>query len=244
MQIAGIQAIGLGFHIHKQHIGQTRGAQRSANSTGVDAGTLRCGKRQQGAPVAVLLDEQRIHRHGHRGLFKIGRLQQGLAARGCDIGKKRRKQLRAHRQALNRLRQPRFQLGGGGQAGLAGALRRCAGKITAGTFKSGEFALIDLRLQYRGNLFGRLQYGFPARAGYHHQITHIRRAHVGAQTGIQVPHRLAIPDLMRISCHSTNWRGAGRGWRRPPAAVSRPPSAVQRRAVPDGTGRRPIADTS
>ena len=27
MQIAGIQAVGLGFHIHKQHIGQTRGAQ-------------------------------------------------------------------------------------------------------------------------------------------------------------------------------------------------------------------------
>ena len=26
MQVAGIQVIGLGFHIHKQNIGQTRGA--------------------------------------------------------------------------------------------------------------------------------------------------------------------------------------------------------------------------
>ena len=98
MQVAGIQLIGLGFHIHEQNIGQARGAaKRSANPTCVDADTLGCGKRQQGAPVIALPDQQRIDRHGHRGLFEIGSLQQGLAARGCDIGEKRRKQLRTHR---------------------------------------------------------------------------------------------------------------------------------------------------
>ena len=131
------------------------------------------------------LNQQAVDGHGHRGFFQVGGVQQGLLARPGDILQEGRKQRRAHRQALDGLLHAGLQLIPGGQAGLTGALCGLAWKVTAGAFEIRELALIDLRLKYGGDFFRRAQHGLAAIAGYDNQIAYVRRAHVGAQLGIE-----------------------------------------------------------
>ena len=135
--------------------------------------------------MLILFNQQGLKRHRHGCLLQVGRLQQRLGPGGGNIGKKWCEQWCANRQALNGYRKTGLQRVGRGQAGLSRALCRCAGEIAAGAFKSGELALINLRLQQRGNLLGGAQHRLPAGTRYHHQIAHIWRAHVGAQTGVE-----------------------------------------------------------
>ena len=215
-------------------------ALRAARIRSASMPARRRRQRQQGAPVAVVLDEQRVHGHGHRGLLEIGGLQQGLAARGCDIGAERARTVARAPASPARLAPAALPARRRRQAGLARALRRRAGKITAGAFEAGEFALLDLRLQQRGNLLGGSQHGFPAGAGYHHQVTHIRRAHVGAQTGVERHIGLRHRAQRRDACRSTD---CARCTTRTAQAASSSIAAGQRSAAARRTQRdRPTAD--